>query len=229
MIPKIIHFIWLGNSRKPTNFEQVLESWSVFAPEFTVREWGEKEAEEFVLPSYYHRAMQDRQYAFASDVLRFYILERYGGIYLDVDEILVGSIDTKELLQCTAFLAKYHESDDYLGFGAIGSKTKSDFSRKMIEYYQSAPKDSYVIVNKIGSSIALSLKKESPEEMTIFPQEYFYPLNTDMVTYRTYGKHLANTSWIPTWKKLLHKLPFYINIKRVMLRIATFKQSNIEY
>lgn len=230
MIPKTIHFIWLGESKKPDDFSEIMKSWEAYAPAFTIREWGGKDAEEFDLPDYYHRSIKEKKYAFASDVLRFHILERFGGIYLDVDEVLLKNIDTEELLNNTAFLGKYHESDDYFGFGVIGSAPNSTFSKRMVDYFKSAPRERYIIVNKIGSEIANSLLQEDPKEMTIFPQEYFYPIDEESITDITYGKHLSNTSWIPTWKKILHKLPFYTPIKNLVVKIIPEKLiRNVDY
>src|SRR5690606_24443193 len=119
--------------------------------------------------------------------------ERFGGIYLDIDEMLLKSIDTEELLNNIAFLAKYHESDDYFGFGVIGSVPNSTFSKRMVDYFKSTSRERYIIVNKIGSEIANSLLQEDRKEMTIFPQEYFYPIDEESITDITYGQHLSNT------------------------------------
>ncbi len=214
MIPNTLHFIWLGKGVKPKTFQSVYSSWLRHAPSFTIMEWTEENITEFALPPYFYRAMKEKKWAFASDVLRFYILEKYGGIYLDVDELLLKSIETKELLEPNCFLGKYHEVDTYFGFGFIGSVPHSSFVSQMINYYEGYQDEKDTIVNVFGSKIALMLKKEDSMSVTLFPQEYFYPLTHSDVTRHTYAKHLSNTSWIPWWKKVAHKMPGYFLLKK---------------
>lgn len=220
MIPKTIHYVWLGGKNKPKNFEMVYTSWMKHAPSFTFREWNEKDIGSFMLPPYFFRALTEKKWAFASDVFRFYILERHGGIYLDIDEVLLKDIDSEELLGSSAFLGLYHEVNDYCGFGFIGSEKGSVFSKKMIQFYENYKEDPDIIVNKVGSSIALSLQKE---EMMIFPQEYFYPLSKKDETSKTYARHLSNTSWVPWWKKVMQKVPGYFLFKNIAFRVLPKK------
>lgn len=216
MIPKTVHYIWLGKKAKPKNFKAVLESWQKYASGFEIKEWNESSSQEFNLPKYFHTSLLKRNNAFASDVLRFHILSKYGGIYLDVDEMLLKYIGTEELLKNTVFLGLYHEVDDYFGFGFIGSVPGSLFSERMISFYNdySGEKDS--IVNTIGSQIVAELNKENSSIVKLFPQEFFYPLTKKDETKNTYARHLSNTSWVPTWKKVLQKMPYYLVIKKII-------------
>jgi hypothetical protein len=171
-------------------------------------EWNESNISDFTLPAYYHRAYNNKKYAFASDVLRFEILEKYGGIYLDIDQVLMKNIGTDELLNNKAFLSLYHEVDFYCGFGFIGCIPQSVFAQEMNAYFADYTDDAYVIVNKIGSEIALRLAGEG-DDMHIFSQDYFYPLTDADRTGFTYSYHLGNTSWVPLWKKSLQGMPGY--------------------
>jgi mannosyltransferase OCH1-like enzyme len=219
MIPKVIHYVWLGGKQKHKNFEEVIASWNVHASAFELQEWTEEDAKEFDLPEYYYRCLKERKWAFASDVLRFHILFKYGGIYLDVDEVLLKNIETSELLDNQFFLSSYHEVDNYFGFGFVGGEKGSEFSKRMVEFYDAYSDEKDVIINAAGSPIALTLQKENNAMITIFPQHYFYPLTSSDITGETYGRHLSNTSWIPAWKKALHKIPFYFKIKTALFKV----------
>lgn len=223
MIPKLIHFIWLGKGGKPKNFSLVYKSWKTYAASFEIKEWNEESLEEFNLPPYFYKAMKERKWAFASDVLRFYILEKYGGIYLDIDELLLKSIESNELLGQSCFLGKYHEVDTYFGFGFIGSVPCSDLVSRMVKYYEGYQGEKDTIVNAAGSKIALAIKKEDPLSITFFPQEYFYPLTQADQTHHTYAKHLSNTSWIPRWKKVAYKIPGYFLLKKFFFALLPKK------
>ena len=220
MIPRIIHYIWLGGGNKPKNFPSVFNSWSVFAKDFTLKEWTESDVKEFNLPPYFYKCVKEKRWAFASDVLRFYVLEKYGGIYLDVDQLLVKNINTSELLCNHSFLAKYHEVDDYFGFGFVGSEKHSKLAKSMISFYESYESAYDVIVNRPGSETALAILKNNPQDLKVFDQSYFYPLNDSWVNSQTYSKHLSNRSWVPLWKKILHKAPGYLLFKKILLKVT---------
>ncbi len=228
MIEKKIHYIWLGKNKKPDSFEVVHQSWQKFAVDFEVKEWGEENLSEFDLPEYFYFLMKNKKWAFASDILRFYILKKYGGIYLDVDQVLVKDIEIlfkSFLIGKEFFISKYHQVDDYYGFGFIGQVSDFVFSDKMIEFYKSIKKedfDSFVIVNKIGSeTIKEMLQNESlNNKMQIFSQDFFYPLaGYCEETKNTFSFHLSNVSWQPKWKKLLYKFKFYFLLKGILLKI----------
>jgi mannosyltransferase OCH1-like enzyme len=219
MIAKKIHYIWLGKNKKPKTFDMVLTSWEKHAPHFEIIEWNEDTIGEFELPIYYHTLMKQKKWAFASDILRFYILRKYGGVYFDIDQVLVKDFPEK-LLENNLFISQYHERTDYYGFGLLGISSGHQFSDYMCTYYKTYSSKHNVIVNKVGSEYIKKLIEKQETGICILPQEYFYPLTKEHFTENTYSYHLSNTSWIPTYKKVLQKLPYYDLLKKVFLRYA---------
>jgi hypothetical protein len=91
MIPKTIHYCWFGTKEKPEIFTRCLESWHRFCPDYVVKEWN---SQNFPGNSDFFRdAVEKNQYAFASDYARAHVLAEHGGIYLDTDVELLGSLD----------------------------------------------------------------------------------------------------------------------------------------
>ena len=92
MIPKIIHYIWLGGKPLPKIAKKCIESWKKFCPDYEIKRWDESNLDlnkyQFVKD-----AIENKKYAFASDVLRTEILYTYGGIYFDIDVELLKPID----------------------------------------------------------------------------------------------------------------------------------------
>ena len=41
MIPKIIHYCWVGNAPKPKSVLYCIESWKKFCPDYEIKEWNE--------------------------------------------------------------------------------------------------------------------------------------------------------------------------------------------
>jgi len=233
MISKIIHYIWLGKKKKPENWLDVFESWKKFAEDYEIKEWNEENISEFILPAYFYKAMKDKKYAFASDVLRCFILEKYGGIYFDIDQKLLKSLPD-DFLDCDFFTAYFHNRFDYFGFQLTGVKPKHFLMREMIKIYRNYNlMNSYEIINSIFSKLLnrylIVNSKDmveldyggkcvfiSNQKIKIFPQEYFYPEEICGHDFsQAYAIHLGNTSWIPVWKKILHRIPGYNFWKKV--------------
>lgn len=132
---------------------------------------------------------------------------------MDVDQVLTAGID--DLLNNSMFIARYHQVNDYYGFGILGCVPGHAFTKDMIDFYGSFNKNGFVVVNKIGSELI----NRNRYEMHILSQDYFYPIaELCNVTENTRGYHLANTSWIPWYKKLLYKIPNYLKLKSITLK-----------
>jgi mannosyltransferase OCH1-like enzyme len=220
MIPKKIHYIWLGRHKKPSNFKEVFSSWEKFASEYEVKEWNEDNCTEFELPPVFYTFLRLKKYAFASDVLRFYILKKYGGFYSDIDQVLVKPLDDfldKELVFC-----KYHSRDDYYGFGLFGVSKNNLFVETMCHFFETDTNytqgKQFTIINVIGSKVLNSLMKEGLTA-TILEQEYFHPEIENKWTDHTYAHHLSNTSWVVWYKKILYKLPYYLFLKKIVMSL----------
>lgn len=241
MIPKIVHYIWIGQNEKPKNFELIYASWVKNLPGFEIIEWDNQKFKEFILPIYFFKAMEERKYAFASDVLRCHILNKYGGIYLDIDEILLKPIPL-DFLKCNFFTAYYHNSKNYYGFQFTGCSPSNHLMSEMVDFYNKYNLNSkedidYEIVNSIlskkinyllsGSNYSKTANYEELNEYVlkkevyrIYPQYYFY---AEMENFKkvdlAYAYHMSNTSWIPTWKKIIQKIPFYSTLKNLAKKI----------
>lgn len=84
MIPKKIHYVWVGNSPKSQLILNCIESWKTQLPDYELIEWGNESIKDIDIP-YLHEAYEHKKWAFVSDVIRLYALYTQGGIYLDTD------------------------------------------------------------------------------------------------------------------------------------------------
>ena len=85
MIPKIIHYIWLGGAPLPPLAERCIASWREHMPSWQIMRWDENNFDIAAAPLYVRQAYEARKYAFVSDYVRLWALEQYGGLYMDVD------------------------------------------------------------------------------------------------------------------------------------------------
>ena len=81
MIPRILHFVWIGDAPMPEWAERNLDAFGRLNPDYEVMIHGE----EVLLDRY--RPIYDRITDLCSraDLLRYSALQRYGGFYFDVD------------------------------------------------------------------------------------------------------------------------------------------------
>lgn len=121
MIPKIIHYCWVGNAPKPKSVLYCIESWKKFCPDYEIREWNESNYD-FNKNLYMKQAYEAKKWGFVPDYARLDIVYEHGGIYLDTDVELIKSFD--EIINQKAFMGFENTGDGEFfvncghGFGA---------------------------------------------------------------------------------------------------------------
>ena len=102
MIPKIIHYVWVGDAPKSDLALKCIESWKKYCPDYEIKEWGNDILSE-IDNQYVKEAFEAKKWAFVSDYIRLYVLQKYGGVYLDTDLEITQNID------------KFLENDFFMG------------------------------------------------------------------------------------------------------------------
>ena len=82
MIPRVFHRIWLGGQSMPDLFVQWGQSWLDLNPDWTMVTWTERNLPPSAHPDAVARACHLSQ---RSNVYRYEVLARQGGVYLDCD------------------------------------------------------------------------------------------------------------------------------------------------
>ncbi|HEX3978513.1 MAG TPA: FkbM family methyltransferase [Solirubrobacteraceae bacterium] len=82
MIPRIIHRVWPGEDPLPAEVQALGETWATHHPGWELKLWRPSD-----LPPLRNQELFDaaRSYALRSDIARYEVLLRYGGIYVDTD------------------------------------------------------------------------------------------------------------------------------------------------
>lgn len=93
VIPKIIHYVWVGNAPKTELALRCIASWKKFLPDYEIIEWN-NERLAALNNSYAHEAFAAKKWAFVSDYLRLYALHQFGGFYFDTDLELTADLDS---------------------------------------------------------------------------------------------------------------------------------------
>lgn len=130
MIPKKIHYIWLGGNKKSKLIEKCIASWKKYCPDYEIIEWNENN---FDIGSnkYLKEAYEAKKWAFASDYIRLYVLYTEGGIYMDTDVEVLKPLD--RFLECKAFSG--FERKDAIPTGIMACEKGNEIFKELLSYY----------------------------------------------------------------------------------------------
>jgi mannosyltransferase OCH1-like enzyme len=175
-IPKIIHHIWLGSSF-PEKYHALRDSWLKHNPGWEYKVWTDKDIEELDLinKEKYDNA---QNYGEKSDIARYEILYRFGGLYIDTDFECIKSFDT--LNHCFDFYAGLvHEKECIANNALIAARPGHPIMRICIEDIYTITNTSTDLLDRTGPyfftrSINKYIKN-NPDRVVLFPASYFYP------------------------------------------------------
>lgn len=135
MIPKILHYCWFGGNPLPELEERCLASWNRYMPEWEYKRWDESNFDIASAPLYVRQAYETRKFAFVSDYVRLWVLEQYGGLYMDVDFEVYRPFD--DLMDKYPAFAGYEGSKRKpVMQGVIASEAHGAWVRDMLETYK---------------------------------------------------------------------------------------------
>ena len=131
MIPKIIHYIWIGDKPIPKLVE---ENNKVIGPDWEVKIWTDKDFT-FKECKFVEEAYELGLYMYCSDALRFYVLKQYGGLYIDCDVKLYRTPDN--LLELPYAIGNERYSEYSPNSGIMLSEPNNWLINICWEYYNS--------------------------------------------------------------------------------------------
>ena len=136
MIPKIIHFVWVGNNPKSDLVLKCIESWKKYCPDYTIIEWG-NEALKQIDNLYVRQAFECKKWAFVSDYLRLYALYNYGGFYCDTDLEITHSIDCfRKHHFCSGYEVSGNEYYFPITTALMGAEKQNSLVKDMLDEYE---------------------------------------------------------------------------------------------
>lgn len=212
MIPKIIHYCWVGNAPKPKSVLYCIESWKKFCPDYEIREWNESNYD-FTKNKYMKQAYEAKKWGFVPDYARLDIIYEYGGIYLDTDVEIIRSFD--ELLDQEAFMGfeETGEKTYYVncgqGFGAVPHHEIIKKARDLYEHVSFYKEDG--TLNMLASphyttqtlrqfGLVQKNYQQDLKKIKIYPTDFFCPKNFRtgklIITQNTFSIHHFTASWL---------------------------------
>jgi len=197
MIPKTLHFIWVGDeSKRPDN---CIQTWATHNPDYQIKIWGNASLGEHKWLNARHMdAMLDREFNGVADMMRWEILYKEGGIVLDADSICLRPLDDS-LLDCEAFACWESEiaRPGLIAAGYFGCKPGNPFVQQIVKDIHSAPS---VIHDRAWKTVGPQRLTESYQRyqyhpLRILPSHYFIPEHFSGVKYNGPGPVYAHQMW----------------------------------
>lgn len=223
MIPKIIHYCWVGDAPKPQSVLYCIESWKKNCPDYEIREWNESNYD-FTKNMYMRQAYEAKKWGFVPDYARLDIIYQFGGIYLDTDVELIKSLD--ELLDQKAFMGFENTGDGEFfvncghGFGAEAHHKIIGAARDLYDHvqflsedgtYNLLPSPHYTTQTLRRYGLVQEDKDQRLPDMVVYASDVLCPKNfrTGIIhqTPRTVSIHHFTASWMDEQikKEFLHQ------------------------
>ena len=221
MIPKRIHYVWVGGSL-PYEQQVYVDSWRHTNPGYKFTLWNETNID--FSNGFVKRAFDQKKWSKVADTVRLMAVLQHGGIYLDTDFRLYRSLDSLLQHQCFFGFQTKQPSKDWVANGAFGAVPGHWFVARLLAALLSMkslpglPERPTTFGPKLLTKhlVHEGLKSYSPggtwvRDVYLCPTEVFYPYAFDetfhpsCITAETLGVHFWSKSWekdIPAWIRI---------------------------
>lgn len=215
-IPKIIHYCWFGEKDIPEREKKCMKSWKKVLPGYQFMFWNENTFD-INSTEWTKTAYEAKKYAFVSDYVRLWALNRYGGVYLDTDVKVLKRFDP--LLNQRMFWCFEDVAGEVVASCTFGSIAMNPFIEHLLEYYNQPFDMSIIDKNEANVIIITDALKEIGlktngrtqliEGMHVYSRDYFCPIDfwgNWNRTKNTYSIHYFSASWLSEEEEKKHRI-----------------------
>lgn len=194
---KILHICWFGNEM-PSNIRRNIDSILSRNPGFTLKLHTLDNIDVSKIP-FGQKALQEKRWAFLSDIVRIQALIEDGGWYLDTDVELIHPFEKVKGPSNKLLLGYYVDSQ--FGTSVIYSPPQHPYLKDILESYNNIKPDIWppnnlvftdFFVNNVPDFL-LNGKDWENAVCKVFPKEYFE--NASFLRWRGFSIHHFCGSW----------------------------------
>jgi inositol phosphorylceramide mannosyltransferase catalytic subunit len=206
-IPKKIHMIWLG-SDPPKFVWTMFDSWKRNHSGWEVKLWTQKEVDSFQLKNLeaYQKA---KNWGEKSDIFRYELLEREGGIYVDADFECLQPFD--DICKRADFFTgvAYSEGPPHFYNGLIGCRPGHPIMRRCVSDIRVGPGDNDFqrILHATGPHyFSACIRSCMAEDVGVFapmPVTFFYPFPDTRRDFYS-DINVVKRDWVHPWSYAIH-------------------------
>lgn len=239
-IPKIIHQIWLGGAI-PQEYADLQATWKKKNPGWEYQLWTDKSVKDLKLINHeiYHKT---KSIGAKSDILRYEILFRYGGLYVDTDFECLKPFDEIHHI-CDFYAGLLASPNPSILIGLIGSTPNNDIIKKNIEEISSVSKKStpeqifYSTGPMHFTKCFFNIIRTSNQKCIIFPSTFFYPspntnsglahdVQKEFIKPESYAIHYWHISWTKKKRTIIYVIK---QILKYLMPYGLVKLVKIQY
>jgi len=199
---KIIHQIWVGDFKIPYREQQIANNLKELHPDYEYMFWTDANDLPNNVKHWYDIFYSMKNYVFCADLLRIWVVYKYGGFYLDIDFDIKKRLDA--LFEYESILFYHNDTDFTIPNNLIGASKGSLLLKWCLDNVNEST--SWYGPSWFGQTVKnyLQLPYEIPQlpvaealgQHNVHYHQY-WAFETE------YGKHLSLYSWEPkTWEKL---------------------------
>ena len=211
-IPKIFHFVWIGDeSREP---RAAIESWRAAHPDFEIRVYRNAEADGlgWRFKSEIDEFRRRGRYPGAADLLRWEALYEHGGVAVDADSVCGERLPDGLLnCACAACWDNTFPEGEMLSNGFVSANARHPLIGAIIEEIASKPiKFDKWSWSRFGpkpygewqttgpAPFTRVVKRLRPTDFSALPSHFFLPNRRDSGRYDGGGPVFADQLWAST-------------------------------
>ena len=196
-IPKCIHLIWVGPDNAPGFMRDNVEGWAKLMPDWTIRLWTNQDINTTEFPeralNLINTATKGAQKA---DIMRYFIIEKYGGVYMDVDVVPNKSLEPLLTFKDTGMVI-CHDLPltwEYISIGFFAAKPKHPVLKTACEMCYTTLINTEDIHLKTGPFLLghAVAKTNILEKIYLLPVKAFYRNEYDTARF---GTHTYAKMW----------------------------------
>jgi hypothetical protein len=214
-VPKIFHRIWLGNTPMPLEFVRYGETWEDNHPCWEMKLWTDENLPKLINEDYLKLC---KNYSEMSDLIRYELLYKYGGVYIDTDFESLKPIDN--LIEDLDIFAST-ENNTHICGGFFGAQPKHPLLKEIINKIPQALEENKNETSdlKIGPTFITEVLKYS--NIKVLDKEFFYPYLPGQTSIKNklsenkiaYAAHHWAASWL---EKDIKKSPKKVTRKKTV-------------
>ena len=201
MIPKVVHYIWLGKGQKSKLSQICINGWGPVLIDYKIIEWNEDNLDLDNIAEnnkFFAECRKRHFWAFMADYLRLKILYEQGGVYFDTDIQVIK--DLSPILNRTILIGyeKDYAGNMQIGTGVLGCEKGNPIIKECLDFYDS------MIWNVQFYTIprVMEYVMKSHSEIYILPYKVLTPFafndvfDLSSLTDETYIVHWFEGTWI---------------------------------
>lgn len=247
MIPKIVHYVWLGFGQQSETIQRCIQSWKRNLPDYEIKCWNESNYDISKAPSFVQEAYNVKKWAFASDYVRLWALYNYGGIYLDTDTEVLKPLD--KFLDHKLFIGTQVFSVDIskrekkiitnLSMGIIGSEPGHPYLKDCMDKLADSTLinadgsidtkvTNYTMADILQENYGFKVSdsyQELSKGIVVYPSTVFADRLAPKTSPEAFTFHWGEMSWFQQKPRgFFYKICWYLNLMKLYHLIETIRK-----